>query len=99
MPAREARDRGELVGPARAPERDRRVLSVENPTQSKMDDAPSVIGLGEPVEPFDRLKVLLKPRCAEFAVYVSQVIPGELRLCRHAAGEETPAQRTVGERG
>src|SRR5271163_662915 len=99
MEAREARDRGELLGPARAPERDRRVLPVENPTQSKMDDALSVIGLGEPIEPVDGPKILLKPRRAELWVDLSQVVAGKLRSRCHAAGEETPAQRPVSERG
>jgi hypothetical protein len=82
----------------RAPKRDRRVLSVESPAQGKMDDAPSVIGLRELVEPFDRPKVLLKSRRAELWVYLSQVVPRKLRLRRLAAGEQTPAHRPVGKR-
>jgi hypothetical protein len=84
---------------SRAPKRNRPVLPFENPAQSKMDDAPSVIGLREPVEPFDRAKVLLKSRCAEPGVYLSQVVPAKLCLRRHAPREETPAQRPVGEHG
>src|SRR5882757_9519689 len=97
-PTTEARDRRELVWMSCAPKRNRPVLPVENPAQGKMDDAPSVIGLREPVEPFDRSEVLLKSRCAELRVYLSQVVPAKLRLRRHPAGEEPPAQRPIGER-
>ena len=55
-------------------------LAVENPAQSKMDDAPSVIGLREPIEPLDRPQVLRKTRDLELGVYLSQVVPGKLRL-------------------
>src|ERR1700722_20605412 len=98
-PITEARNRRELVWVSRAPKRNRPVLPVENPAQSKMDDAPSVVGLREPIEPFDRSKVLLKSRGAELGVYLSQVVPAKLRLRRHAAREETSAQRPVGEHG
>ena len=58
---------------------------VENPTQGEMDDTPSIICLREPVEPFDRPQVLLKPRRLELRVDLSQVVPCKLRLRRHAA--------------
>src|SRR5271166_4339879 len=98
MPAGEAPDRGELVRPPGAPKRDHRVLPVENPAQGKMDDAPSIVCLREPVEHLDRSQVLRKPGSSELGVGLSQVIPNKLRLRRHAAREQTPAQRAVGKR-
>ena len=90
MPTGQARYRDELVRSPRTPKRKRRVLPVENPTQCKMDDPPSIVCLRETIEPFNCLQVLRKPRSLELRVVLSQVIPGKLRLPRHAAGEQTP---------
>src|SRR5580704_11533053 len=97
MPARKTRDRGELVRPPRAPKRNRPVLPVENPAQCEMNDALSVVGLREAVEPLDRSQILRKTGSLELGIVLSQIIARKLRLSCHAAGEETPTQGPVGE--
>ena len=81
----------ELVRSPRAPKGDHRSLSVENPAQRKMDDAPSIIFLRKAVELFNCPQVLRKPRRPELRVTLSQVVAGELRLHRHAARQQPPA--------
>ena len=66
-------------------------LPIENPAQSKMDDAPSIICLREPVEHLNRPQVLRKPGSLELGVGLSEVVPDKSRLARHAAREQTSA--------
>ena len=96
-PPGKARDRAELVRSSGTPKRDGRVLAVENPTQGEMDDAPSVVGLREPVEPLNRPQILCKTGSLELGIVLSKIIARKLRLSRHTAGEETSTQGPVGE--
>src|SRR3984957_4423337 len=62
-----------------------------------MDDAPSKIDLREAIEPLNRLQILRKSRRLELGIVLSKIIARKLRLRRHPAGEETPAQGAIGE--
>jgi hypothetical protein len=73
-PPGEARDRAELVRSPGAPKRDGRVLAVENPTQREMDDAPSVVGLRQPIEPLNRPQILCKTGSLELGIVLSKII-------------------------
>src|SRR5262249_13046262 len=58
-------DRLELIGPACAPERDARVLAIENPTDGKMNDPLAIVFLSELIELSDCVEILLKSRNLE----------------------------------
>src|SRR5580704_11095976 len=68
-----------------------------NPAQCEMNDALSVVGLREAVEPLNRSQILRKTGSLELGIVLSQIIARKLRLSCHAAGAETPTQGPVGE--
>src|SRR6516165_8976538 len=69
-------DRLELIGPPSAPERDARVVAIENPAHSKMDDPLAIAFLGKLIELGDGLEILLKSRSPKLWIALAQVVAG-----------------------
>ena len=97
MPAHYVLRRSELIGAARTPQGDDLVAAVEQPAYGEGQHGLAVAVARERRELVDGLEILPEPRLLEFGVDLAQIVALERRLRRDLAGEETAAERAIGE--
>src|SRR5437879_4092065 len=87
----------QLIGPARAPQRDAHSL-IEHPADGQVNHAPLELLPGELVELLHGREVLREAGRLELRVHSSQIIALEFGIDAHPAAQQSAAQRSISER-